>query len=240
MRSAAPGSRPRPSEERAARRPVGGERVGLPSTPVQGQHLELPDALVQRMRAHERLELRKMAVRPRGEVGRDALGGALQAKGLDARDLGLGEGLATDVGQGRPPPQRERGRKRRGRLRRLPVRQLRPAPSQQGCEAVGVERLGIDADAVPAAAGRDGIRPDRRPQAGRGDLHGVSRVRRRCVCPERVDDRVERDDAVAVDEEQAEQPAAFRAARAPPGRRARPRAAPGCGTPRPPGEDIGA
>ena len=44
-----------------------------------------------------------------GEVGLDPLLQADQAQLLEPRDLGLGEGLVAEVGEGRPPPQRQGG-----------------------------------------------------------------------------------------------------------------------------------
>ncbi len=229
-------------QERAAGRPVGGERVGLPAAPVEGQHVQLPDALVQRMLVHERLELRKMAVGARGEVGRDALGGALEAEGLDARDLGLREGLAANVGEGRPPPQAP-----------APPRASRPPPPAARPPApIGPARREPRSGRRRPPRGRRRCRtrhrgPRRHPCRPR-PAGGTRRSAPRCarspaVRPPRGRPRSRRTGRPGRGGRGAGRAAGGRSRPAPEparGRRDRPRAAPGCGTPRPRGEDIGA
>ena len=84
------------------------ERLGLALAAVEREHQLVPEPLPQRMRGHERLELRhQLGVAAEREVGLDTQLERAEPQLLQPRDLGLSELLVGQVGQRRPAPQRE-------------------------------------------------------------------------------------------------------------------------------------
>ena len=66
------------------------QRVGLPPGAIQGEHLELYEALLERMRDDERLELpQELAVPAELEVELDRLDRRREALFLESRRLGI-------------------------------------------------------------------------------------------------------------------------------------------------------
>ena len=82
------------------------ERLRLPTTAVQGQH-ELPaQPLAEGVLRQEPLELRdEIALASELELGVESILERGEAQLVEARDLGLGEGLVAEVGQRRPSPE---------------------------------------------------------------------------------------------------------------------------------------
>ena len=144
-----------PLDEGAARLAIGLQRLGLPAVPVEREHQRAVQALSQRVLADQPAQLTDhLGVAPAGQVRVDALGDAVQAELLEARDLGLRERLAPHVGQGRAAPERERLAQRRRRLLGPSARQLDAALREQVGEAAGVERAGRQVHRVAAARAR--------------------------------------------------------------------------------------
>src|SRR4051812_43296131 len=85
------------------------QRVGLPSGPIQGQHLQLYQAFLERMRSHERLELAyELTVPAELEVELDRLDRRHEALFLEARRLGIEQLVPAGSLQRRSAPQAER------------------------------------------------------------------------------------------------------------------------------------
>ena len=108
---------------------VGAQRVGLAPGPVQGQHLQVPEPLTERMRRGERLQLRDEVSRPAAR--QQGLGPRFQRGQtllLQPARLGAGRRHRVEAGQCRPAPQAQAliealrgrggitGRQRRGAL----------------------------------------------------------------------------------------------------------------------------
>ncbi len=192
-----------PVDERLVGGAIGLERLGLAAAAVQREHLLAAQALAQRVRAHERLELAgHLVVAPARQVGVDAVGQAREPQVLQARDLRLGEPLARHVGERRAAPQRERAGEGVRGLLGLAAGEHLAAAAVSVLEAVGVER---DAHAVAARLRDQRVLADRGAQPRRHDLHGVAGVLRALALPQLVGDPVQRDDRAAVDQQQREQ-----------------------------------
>ncbi len=92
-----------------ARLAIGLERLRLPAGAVEGEHALRMQALAQRVRRDERVELGDHLDMAAGlEVGVDRQLGRPQPQLLEAADLGGGERLVRDVGERVAAPQRER------------------------------------------------------------------------------------------------------------------------------------
>ena len=88
---------------------VGLQGVGLAAGAVQGEHELAAEPLAQRLVGDQALELAdQLGPGAEGQVGLDPLLHADQPQLLQPGDLGLGERLVAEVGQGRPPPQGQR------------------------------------------------------------------------------------------------------------------------------------
>ena len=171
---------------------------------VERGHLQPAEALVERVLAHERVELggdrRGGSER---QVGLDAVAEAGEAELLEPRDLRLGEARVADVRERRAAPELQRPAEgRRGRGRVAARERLAPA-SRRGLEAVGVE-LGR-ARGVAAALVGDEVVARRRAQARREHLDGGARVLRRSLLPELVDDPVDVQCGAVAGEQQGEE-----------------------------------
>jgi hypothetical protein len=186
--------------------PVRLERIGLPPAAVEREHQLSAQSLAQRVLADERVELaRDLGMPAAGEVGVDPRAEAAEAQILEPRDLGLGEALVGDVGERRPAPELERVLQRGGRLPRLTARELLAPQPQAPLEAVGVERVRRESQAVAAALGHDQVLAQRGPDARRHDVDGVARVLRAGSVPQLIDDTVEVDRGAVAHEKQREE-----------------------------------
>ncbi len=188
------------------------EGVGLPPRAVEGEHELCAEPLVERMEAHERLELADgVGLASQREHRFEAGFERLQAEAFEAGDLGLREGLVREVRERWATPERERLRELRLCVRGC-ARAERSSPvGEQSLELVGVEGSGGYAKQIPGWLGRErdvSIRIvvlEKSAELRHVDLDAVRRRRRRCVAPERVDEAIARHDAIALEEKQREQ-----------------------------------
>ena len=132
------------------------------------------------------------------EVGGDARVESGQAALLEPCSLRLGERLVRDVGQGRPPPERERLRQR--------------AVLDEPLEAVDVELAVVHPQEVARRTRDDAIGAERLPQRVYVHLQRARAARRRLLAPDPVDQAVDRDDLVRVEQEQRQESPRSRAA----------------------------
>ena len=191
--------------------PVCLQRLGLAAGAVEGEHEGAPQALPQRMLAHQGAELAdQLGGTAEGEVGLEAALEGRQPLLFQAGGCRLGEGLEGQVGEGGPAPQRQppaEGLRRRGRVSR---RHGPAGPLDQGLEAVQVELVGIEPEQVaggsrhqpPASLLRG---PQQPPQPRDVHLDDLPGRRRRLLAPEAVGQPVRRDGLVAVQQQQGEQ-----------------------------------
>ena len=129
-RSSAPGSTPICLDQRGARLAVGGQRLGLAAGAVQREHALGVQALAQRMRGDQRVELADhLGVAARREVGVDRALGRAQPQLLEPADLGGRERLVGDVGERVAAPQRERLARRATRSSSRSKRTASTSPS---------------------------------------------------------------------------------------------------------------
>ena len=187
------------------------ERLGLAAAAVEGDHQVPAQALAQRVLGHERAQLAdEIGVAPGGQLGGDSLLDRLHPQLLEPADLRLRERLEAMVGERGPAPQRERCLEVVARGRRLVVGQRDAGAAQQVLEAMGVDRVGLDAERV---AGRPAVerrrRPEPRAQARDLLLQGLYAVAGGVVGPQRLDQRVDPDGLGRAQRERSEQRALF-------------------------------
>ncbi len=170
--------------------PVGGQRIGLPLTPVQRQHQQPPQPLPQRMLGDQALQFpghlrmqpsRQVRLQPALHRDQPEL---LQAAAFQRQRLHI-----QHVRQRAAAPQRQRLPETITRGRRLIPASRRLALSHQPLKPAGIHQTGVDADGVPAAT-RDQrrLRLQRRPQPGH---IRPQRLRRpgRCPAPPEIFDQ---------------------------------------------------
>ena len=151
-----------------------------------GKRLELPD---------------RLDVLPERVLGVDARLQRRQAHLLQACDLALRERLVLQVGERRPPPQRQRlaqhprRRRRRGRARLLDER----------FEALQVQLPRLDVKHVTRCPGHDDVGAERAAEMRDVHLQRLAGGLRRSVAPQLVDEPLGRDHLVAVQEEKRQQ-----------------------------------
>ena len=143
-------------DQRLARVLVDLQRLGLPTRAVEREHQLGAEALPERMRRRQRLELRhELGVAAGREPGLDPVLDRRHPELREPGDLGPRERGVGEVGEHGPAPERER---------------LVPrARAEQLLEALGVQLAGLDAEQVPRAP---------RHQAGRA--RAASAAARRC------------------------------------------------------------
>jgi hypothetical protein len=120
--------------------------------------------------------------------------------------------LLRQVGERRAAPDCEGFAQVVGRIVRAAGLEGRSAALERALEAVEIELLMADDDAVPAAGGLDTVGAERAAQPVHVDLQRLQRGRGRRFAPDPVDELLGRDDASAVDEQQREQPTLLRRA----------------------------
>jgi hypothetical protein len=181
--------------EDLSRPPVGGERVGLPTGPVEREHEVPVEALAERVLGHEALELPRHLPVP--ALGQLLLGGPLERREpqlLQAPDLRGRERLPGQVGQRRAAPEGER----------LPRRPR----GHQPLEADGVHGVGRDLQLVRPPTGHDvravavavAVRK-RAPQVGDVLLDHLRRAGRQRLLPQALHELVRRDGTVGAERE---------------------------------------
>ena len=197
---------PEALDQRAARGAVRRERVGLAPGVVERRHLQPAQALVERMGADQRVELgRDGGMAAAGELRLEPVAETGQPELFEPGDLGLGEALARDVGEGGAAPQLQRVAKRRGGRGGVPAGELLAPARGALLEAVGVEPAGCEPQRVAAARALDDAVAERRAQARGEDLDRAARVLRAALGPELVDDPVVVHRGTAVDQQQREE-----------------------------------
>ena len=133
-------------DERLPRRPVDVERFRLPTGAVERPHQRADETLVQRMRAHERLELgHELGVAAEREVGLDAQLERGEAHLLEAlRISGCASSSSARSGEGFAAPEADRLAEQARSRPRLGAFRL----ADESLEAEQVELVGVDADQV--------------------------------------------------------------------------------------------
>ena len=130
------------------------ERFRLPPRAVQRKHELGAQLLTQGVFAHELFELaHQLPVSPQEEIGFDAALVRFQPKLLQAGDGRLGERLVTEVGQGRPPPERQRFPEQAGGRVGIATGEGSRPLVRQSLESRGVELIRVDPDQVARGAG---------------------------------------------------------------------------------------
>ena len=171
---------------------VGGERVCLPSRPVEGEHLLRAKAFAMWMPGDQSLELGGDLGMPAGlEVGVDPRLERGEPPLVEARGFRLRKGLGGDVREGVPPPERERVGG--------------PARGDELLETLDVELTRRDDDGVPRRPREDPVDAERASERVDVHLKGVLRARGWRLPPDAVDQPVDRDRLVRVEQQQRQQ-----------------------------------
>ena len=181
------GTQPELAVERPDHVAVDIQRLALTPGPIQGEH-ELPaQALAQRLRRHEPLQLaHELGTAAHRQIGLDAILDRGRAQVLQARDLGRRERLERHVGQRRPAPLPERRAQPRRRALVAPGRQRAPPLRAQPLEPAEVKLVRLDAQPV---AGRAADQPrrlaaERASQPRHHRLHRLDRAVGRPLTPQ--------------------------------------------------------
>ncbi len=148
----------------AAKILVGRQSLGLPAEPVQRQHLQAPEALPEGVIPGQGLDGVEGGGRAAG--GQLCVGqilGHVEPGLVQADRRHPGEVPVDEIGEGRPPPQRQRLPEAAGGVGRRPFLPGRPTLGGEVVEAVDVDLIfGVRVQDVDAAVGRD-----REPRPGR-------------------------------------------------------------------------
>ncbi len=194
--------------QRPDRVAVGVQRLALTPGSIQGEH-ELPaQALAQRLRRHEPLQLRhELGTAAHRQIGLDAILDRGRAQVLQARDLGRRERLEHHVGQRRPAPLRQRRAQPRRRALVAPGRQRAPPVRAQLREAAEVKFVRLDAQPV---AGRAADQPrrlaaERASQPRDHRLHRLDHAGGRPLAPQVRDQAFARDRLPRVQQQHGQQ-----------------------------------
>ena len=172
---------------------VGGQRLGLPASAIEGAHQQRLRPLPQRLLGDQRLQLpHQPGMLTQGQLRRDAILQRAQAQLLKTSRVGDRERLPSDVGQRRTPPQVEPTAERDDRLPVPPGDQVR-VPF--GGKALKAQRVHLVRRHRHQVAGRSGHqlpagsrRLQRPPQPRHQRLQGVRRVGRQArLLPQQVD-----------------------------------------------------
>ena len=188
-----PGSMPSSSTSSGSRVPVGGQRVGLPPGPVQGEHQQAAQGLAKGMLADQSLQLGNgRGVVPEREVGLEPALERQQPQLPSRSALVGGEVWEPNSASGAratapEPPEAGRGG------RRVPPARWRPVPRRQGLEPGASSVVRGEAQPIAAGPGLEDPSPSASAAARR------SRGRswwpcRRAAGPELVDEGLGGDD----------------------------------------------
>ena len=182
-----------PLHERAARLPVGVQRLGLSLRAVQRQHPLGVQPLAQRMLHDQRLELPDhIGVAARRQVRLDRQLVCVHAQLVEPADLGGGERLAGDVGERLAAPELERV--------------ARPRLVHQSLEARDVDRVRGQPELVVAAVGDDrrAVAVEQPSQLRDVELHHLRSAGRRLVAPQPFGQAIGRHRPVGLEAEHRE------------------------------------
>ena len=184
---------------------VGLEGLGLAAAAVQGEHELAAEPLAQRMLADQALQLAdELAAGAKSQVGLDPFLQADQAQLVEPGDLGLGEGLVAEVGQGRSPPQLQGQPQGLGGLGGGAVGQGLASLGEQPLEAAQVDLVGEGAEQVARRPRHQPPLGQRPPQPRHGRLERVGRARRGVLPPQLQQDPLAGHDLVGVQHQQGE------------------------------------
>lgn len=185
---------------------VGGEGLGLPSSPVEGEHELAAQPLAIRVPRDERLELgHELGTAAQREVEVDALFDRGEAQAVEPGDLGLRERLLGEVGKRGAMPECERLSQRARGERRLVARPELPCLPDEPLESVEVELVVLKLEEIAGSRRANPLGTERLSQPRDVDLDRLPRARGRVIVPEAVDQPVDRDDIVPVEEEEGEE-----------------------------------
>ena len=196
-------------DERAARVAVRGERIGLPSRPVEREHQLRAQPLPQRMPRDERLQLgHEVGVDPELEIGGDPILEHAQPQILEPMDVVLREVLQLRVGKRRASPES----KRLAEHDRPPLGLFLPRLADDVLETGEIELTSVELEHIAGRPCLEETRPQQLPQLRDGVLQGRRRGSRRMLAPELIDETLSRDRLVRPQEQQRQQRALVPAA----------------------------
>ncbi len=156
-------------------------------------------ALAQRLRAHERLDLRdELGVGAELEIGGDPFLEDAEPQILEPVDLALGERLRLEVGERRAAPQPECLTQES----RLLVGLRRPGFPDEPLETGQVELIRVELEHVAARPRQQQPGTEELPQLDDGVLERGRRRPRRVLAPQLVDQPLRRDGLVRAQEQQ--------------------------------------
>jgi hypothetical protein len=189
-------------DQQRAKLPVDLERVGVAAVAIEGQHLQRPHALLERLAARQRLELAEhLDVAAELEIALDARQLRGQTQLRQPRRLAGQCRPERDAFERLAPPHLQRLRKRGARAGRVA-----PAPGavpgvRERLEAAQIQVGGLEAQYVAAGHGDDHLRAEGTPQPRDVHLHALRRCSGR-VRPQLVDDALDRHGLSRVGEQQ--------------------------------------
>ena len=181
---------------------VGLQRLRLAAGTVEREHELGPQALAQRVRGDQRLELAdEVCVASACKVGVDPLLKHRQPQLVELPDLGLGERLVREVGERRAAPEGECG----AQLVRRPHGLRSPRLPAQPLEHREVELLRLDVQDVAGRARGQPLGAELAPQPHDVDLDALRRRGGRRLSPQLGDQPVGGNDLVRVQQQEGEQ-----------------------------------
>jgi hypothetical protein len=192
-------------DEQAASLVVQADRLGLPPGPVEREHQLPAQLLSKRMGGDELLELpdeRPVSAKPK--VGVDPPFERGQPKLFEPRDRWLRERLVGEIGEHRPPPERERRAQPLGRRFRVALIELSGRLFDHAFELQCVELLPLDPKEIPRRTcfeDRLRVRPKQLAQLGDVVAHLSGRSSRRSAVVELIGELLDRHDLVGAKEE---------------------------------------
>jgi hypothetical protein len=187
------------------------QRLGRPPAGVQRPHQLHAQPLPQRVRGHQRLQLRHdPALPPHGQLRLDAILDGGQTQLLQPGHLRLGSQSAGHIGQGWPAPQPQRLTQQRGGARMITGRQRLPPLAGQPLEAVRVDILRVDREPVPRRLELDqaaGITLVAQPatEPGHLGLQRVGGIARRVLAVQAIDQPRSADHPARLQQQQGQQ-----------------------------------
>ncbi len=189
------------------------ERLGLAVAAVEREHPLLEEPLAIRVLGGGRFEFGD----DRGVVSASELGVVAELECaepqlLEALGFCRAPGLLRQIGERWPAPDRERLAQVVCSVGGAARFQGGAAALERALEAVEIELLLADDDAVTAAGGLDPLRAQRPAQPVHVDLERLDGRRGRRLAPEPVDQLLGRHHTPPIDEKQREQPALLRRA----------------------------
>ena len=189
---------------------VGLERLRLAAAPIESDHQLGPCPLAQRMLAHELLELGDQLGMPAElELRLEAVFEPGEAELAEAGEGRVDRGVERELGERRPPPERESVVERGCGLLGTSGHQRLPPLPDAPLEAVHVEPLGVDLEDIAVQLRYERrIRPRRCEELadlGQVDVQRGADRARPLGAPNPLDQALARDRLVGVQEQEREQ-----------------------------------